>query len=41
MICCDTCPYYPTCEEIEDFERDVLRLHEEWGEEYGEPGTAP
>jgi hypothetical protein len=32
MICCDTCPYYPTCEEIEDFERDVLGLQEEeWG----------
>lgn len=28
MICCDTCPYYPTCEEIEDFERDVLGLDE-------------
>jgi len=26
MICCDTCPYWPTCEEIEDFERDVLHL---------------
>lgn len=34
MICCDTCPYYPTCEEIEDFTRDVLGLGEEWGEEY-------
>jgi hypothetical protein len=26
VICCDTCPYYPTCEEIEDFERYVLGL---------------
>jgi hypothetical protein len=34
MICCDTCPYWPTCEEIEDFEQNVLRLHEEWGQEY-------
>jgi hypothetical protein len=25
-ICCDTCPYAPTCEEISDFERDVLGL---------------
>jgi hypothetical protein len=25
-ICCDTCPYAPTCEEIDDFERDVLHL---------------
>jgi hypothetical protein len=33
MICCDTCPLAPTCEEIEDFERDVLRLHEEWGDD--------
>lgn len=34
MICCDTCPLAPTCEEVEDFERDILHLHEEWGEEY-------
>lgn len=33
-ICCDTCPYAPTCEEIRDFERDVLRLCEEWGQEH-------
>lgn len=33
-ICCDTCPYAPTCEEINDFERDVLRLGEEWGQEH-------
>lgn len=36
MVCCDTCPYLPTCEEIADLERDVLRLGEEWGEEYGD-----
>lgn len=26
IICCGACPYEPTCEEINDFERDVLRL---------------
>ena len=25
-ICCDTCPFTPTCEEIADFECDVLHL---------------
>jgi hypothetical protein len=35
-ICCDTCPYAPTCEEVSDFERDVLHLGDEWGEEPGE-----
>jgi hypothetical protein len=34
-VCCDTCPFYPTCEEVRDFERDVLRLHEEWEDEHG------
>lgn len=29
MICCDTCPYYPTCEEIDDFARDLLGLDDE------------
>jgi len=33
MICCDTCPYYPTCEEVEDFERDALGLHDDWGDD--------
>lgn len=33
-ICCDTCPFEPTCEEIRDFERDVLGLGEEWGQEH-------
>ena len=28
-ICCDTCPLAPTCEEISDFERDVLGLDDE------------
>jgi hypothetical protein len=27
MVCCDTCPFTPTCEEIELEESD-------WGEEY-------
>ena len=26
----------PTCEEVEDFERNVLHLHDEWGEEHGD-----
>ena len=34
MTCCDTCPFTPDCEEVADFERDVLRMHDEWGEEY-------
>jgi hypothetical protein len=29
VICCDTCPYYPACEEIDDFKRDVLLMSEE------------
>lgn len=28
MICCDTCPYFPTCEELDDFKRDVLGIDE-------------
>lgn len=31
-VCCDTCPYAPTCEEVRDFERDVLGI-DPWGEE--------
>jgi hypothetical protein len=27
-ICCDTCPYDPTCEDERDFLRDVLGLDE-------------
>lgn len=41
MICCDTCPYYPTCEEVEEFERDVLRMGDEWGEEHEAPTINP
>lgn len=33
MVCCDTCPFSPTCEEEEDFLRDI-GLAEPWGEEY-------
>ena len=29
MICCDTCPYNPTCEEEEDFRREVLGLDDD------------
>lgn len=24
MICCDTCPYSPTCEEEDDFAREIF-----------------
>jgi hypothetical protein len=39
MTCCDTCPFYPTCEEIEDFERDVLHLDDD-GYPYDPPGDS-
>lgn len=29
MICCDTCAYWPTCEEEEDFRRNVLGLDDD------------
>ena len=29
MICCDTCPYSPTCEEEEDFIRDIFGLDDD------------
>lgn len=32
MICCDTCPYSPTCEEEDDFLASI-GLGEQWGEE--------
>lgn len=35
MICCDTCPYSPTCEEEDDFLASI-GLGEPWGEEYGD-----
>ena len=41
MNCCDTCPYSPTCEEIADFEADVLRLGGEWGKEHDAPEPLP
>lgn len=28
-ICCDTCPYSPTCEEERDFLLDALSLDED------------
>jgi hypothetical protein len=34
MICCDTCPYWPTCEEEDEFRREVLGLDTEEGEEW-------
>lgn len=33
MICCDTCPYSPTCEEEDDFMAQIFDTGE-WGEEY-------
>ena len=35
-ICCDCCPLDPTCEEENDFLRDV-GLADEWGEENDVP----
>lgn len=26
MICCDTCPYNPTCEDHDQFIRDIFGL---------------
>lgn len=33
MICCDTCPYTPTCEEEDQFLADI-GLAPQWGEEH-------
>lgn len=33
MPCCDTCPYTPTCEETEDFQRDALRVGDYAGDD--------
>lgn len=30
MICCDTCPYSPTCEEEDDFLSDIFGLDDEY-----------
>lgn len=35
MVCCDTCPFTPTCEEEQDFLADI-GLAPAWGEEYEE-----
>jgi hypothetical protein len=32
-ICCDSCPLSPTCEEENDFLRDIGLADDEWGEE--------
>ncbi len=37
MICCDTCPFFPTCEEEEDFMRNSLGLDEDELEYEWEP----
>ncbi len=29
MICCDSCPYSPTCEEEQDFLRDIFGLDDD------------
>jgi hypothetical protein len=29
VICCDTCPYNPTCEEEEDFLREIFGLDDD------------
>jgi hypothetical protein len=35
MICCDSCPYSPTCEEEDDFYAQIFGAGDfEWGEEY-------
>ena len=34
-ICCDSCPLYPTCEEENEFLRDI-GLADEWGDEWGD-----
>lgn len=31
-ICCDSCPFTPTCEEENEFLRDI-GLADQWGEE--------
>jgi hypothetical protein len=33
MICCDTCPYSPTCEEEDDFLASIGLTDEEWGDD--------
>lgn len=37
MICCDSCPYWPTCEEEDDFRREVLGLDDD----YEDPAQFP
>lgn len=40
MVCCDTCPYWPTCEEIEDQERIDREADEWWSSRDGEEEEA-
>lgn len=35
MICCDTCPFSPTCEEEDDFRRQIFGLDDE-GQDHGD-----
>jgi len=32
-ICCDCCPLYPTCEEVNEYLLDIGLADDEWGEE--------
>lgn len=29
MICCDSCPYWPTCEEEDEFYRQIFGLDDD------------
>lgn len=35
MICCDTCPFEPTCEEEDDFRRHIFGLDDEEEDDFG------
>jgi hypothetical protein len=34
-ICCDSCPFSPTCEEENEFLRDIGQADDQWGEVRG------
>jgi hypothetical protein len=37
MICCDSCPFAPTCEEEDIFLASIgLASDDEWGEEFAD-----
>ena len=40
-ICCDSCPYSPTCEEYNDFLRDIGLVGNEDGDEDGDEDVSP